>query len=178
MRLGGRGQRNGRATRLQSVAVPVPRPDQPQIRLMHQRRRLQRLPRLLLGQLRGRQLPQLVIDQRQQLLGGLRIALLDLRQDAGHIGHAGGNTTGRADIESIVTLIPRRQLSRNVALMPGHSSQLGHRRPIERGSQQRYGFSARKLHQETVGYLGKPSGRRQIRSIPEAFQKLTGLTTS
>ena len=42
---------------------------QPQIRLMHQGRRLQRLPRLLLGQLRRRQLPQLVIDQRQKLLG-------------------------------------------------------------------------------------------------------------
>ena len=38
---------------------------QPQVSLMHQRRRLQRLPRLLLGQLRGRQLPQFVIDQRQ-----------------------------------------------------------------------------------------------------------------
>ena len=46
--------------------------DQPQVRLMHQRRRLQRLPRLLLGQLRRRQLPQLVIHQRQELLGGLR----------------------------------------------------------------------------------------------------------
>ena len=54
---------------------------------MHQRRRLQRLPRLLVGQLRRRQLPQLVIDQRQELLGRRRIAGIDLRQDAGDVGH-------------------------------------------------------------------------------------------
>ena len=37
---------------------------------MDQRRRLQRLPGLLLGELGRRQLSQLVIDKRQQLLGG------------------------------------------------------------------------------------------------------------
>ena len=60
---------------------------EPEIRLMHQRRRLQRLPRLLLSQLRRRQLPQLVIDQRQKLLRRRRIARFDLRQDAGDVGH-------------------------------------------------------------------------------------------
>ena len=49
---------------------------------MHQRRRLQRLPRFLLGQFLGRQFPQFVVHQRQQLLGGRRIAGFDLRQDA------------------------------------------------------------------------------------------------
>jgi len=45
---------------------------------MYQSRRLQRLPGLLLCQLCGRQLPQLVIHQRQELLGGGRIAGFDL----------------------------------------------------------------------------------------------------
>ena len=35
----------------------------------------------------GRQLAQLVVDQRQQLLGGVRVALLDGGQDAGDVGH-------------------------------------------------------------------------------------------
>ena len=48
---------------------------------MNQRRRLQSLSRLLLNQLLGRQLVQLVIDQGQQLLGGLEVALLDGDQD-------------------------------------------------------------------------------------------------
>ena len=36
----------------------------------------------------GRQLAQLVVDQGQQLLGGLRVALLDGGQDARDVGHA------------------------------------------------------------------------------------------
>ena len=46
---------------------------------MHQSRRLQRLPRLLLRELRRGQLSQLVIDQRQELLGGVWIASFDMR---------------------------------------------------------------------------------------------------
>src|SRR5262245_7897141 len=42
--------------------------------LVDQRRRLQRLSWLFLGQLRGRELAQLVVNQRQQLLGGVRVA--------------------------------------------------------------------------------------------------------
>ena len=57
---------------------------------MHQGGRLQRLAGLLLGQLLGRQLAQLVVDQRQELLGRLRVALLDGREDAGHVGHRHG----------------------------------------------------------------------------------------
>ena len=52
--------------------------DQPEIGLVHQGRGLQRLPRLLLGQFLRGQLPQFVVDQRQKLLGGSRIALFDL----------------------------------------------------------------------------------------------------
>jgi hypothetical protein len=40
-----------------------------------------------MSQLESRQLAQLVVDQRQELLGGRGVALLDGRQDAGNIGH-------------------------------------------------------------------------------------------
>ena len=39
------------------------------------------------GQPGGRELAQLVVDERQQSLGGLRVALLDGGQDAGDVGH-------------------------------------------------------------------------------------------
>jgi hypothetical protein len=48
--------------------------DKPHTQLMHERRCLESLPCLLLGQPHCRQLPQLVIYQRQQLLRRLRIA--------------------------------------------------------------------------------------------------------
>ena len=54
---------------------------------MHQRRRLQRLPRLLLSQFSGRQPPQLFIHQWQQLLRRRRVAGFDLGEDAGDVGH-------------------------------------------------------------------------------------------
>jgi hypothetical protein len=55
--------------------------DQAKIRLVDQSRRLQGLAWLLLGQLLGSQLTQFVVNQRQKLLGCLRIALLDGVQD-------------------------------------------------------------------------------------------------
>jgi hypothetical protein len=61
-------------------AVPtlrLVRIDQPEIRFMNQRRALKGLTRMLPGELLGGQLAQLVIDQRQKLLGCLQIALLD-----------------------------------------------------------------------------------------------------
>ena len=42
-------------------------------------------PGLLLGHLLGRQLPQLVVDQRQKLLGGLGVALFDGGEDSGDV---------------------------------------------------------------------------------------------
>ena len=60
---------------------------QPQVRLVDQGRRLERLAGLLLGQLLRGQPAQLVVDQRQELLGGLRVALLDGGQDARDFGH-------------------------------------------------------------------------------------------
>src|SRR5262245_46827661 len=61
--------------------------NEPQKRLMHQRRRLERLPWLLLGQPSCCQLPQLVVDQRQELLSGLGVARVNTIKNVGHIGH-------------------------------------------------------------------------------------------
>src|SRR5262249_41952288 len=55
--------------------------------LVNQGRRLKRLTWFLLCQFLRRQPAQLVVHQRQQLLRGVRIALLDGGQDAGDVGH-------------------------------------------------------------------------------------------
>ena len=52
------------------------------------RRRLKGLAGLFLGQLPRRQLAQLLVNQRQELLGGMGIALLDAAQDARELVHA------------------------------------------------------------------------------------------
>ena len=79
--------RRRRSGRGRSSAVPRSASDQAQVGLVDQGGGLERLARLLLGQPLRRQLAQLVVDQRQQLLGGVRVALLDGRQDAGHVAH-------------------------------------------------------------------------------------------
>jgi hypothetical protein len=66
------------------VLVPV-RTHQPHISFVHQGRRLECLPRFLPGQLRGRQPAQLLVDERQELLGVVRLALLDGGQTVGHV---------------------------------------------------------------------------------------------
>ena len=62
--------------------------DQPEVGLVDQGGRLQRLAGRLLGQLPRRQPPQFVVDQRQELLGRLRVALLDGGQDARDVVHS------------------------------------------------------------------------------------------
>ena len=47
---------------------------------MHERRRVQRLPRFLLRHLRGREFAQLAVNERQQFLGGLRITVFNRLQ--------------------------------------------------------------------------------------------------
>ena len=54
---------------------------------MHQGRGLQRLAGFLVGQLLRRQLAQLLVDQRQKLVGRMGIALLNGGQDAGNLTH-------------------------------------------------------------------------------------------
>lgn len=51
-------------------------------------RRLQRLSRLLLGHLGCGKLVQLFVHERQELLCGVEIALLDLGQDLRDAGHS------------------------------------------------------------------------------------------
>jgi hypothetical protein len=61
------------------------RADQTKIGLMNQRRWLECLARLLVGQALGGQPAQLVVDQRQQLISGLGAARG--LQDSGDIAH-------------------------------------------------------------------------------------------
>ena len=70
--------------------------DQPQVRLVDQGRRLERLAGLLLASLCGRQPAQLVVDQRQELRRGTGVALLDGVQDAGHLIHRQYRSTGES----------------------------------------------------------------------------------
>src|SRR5262249_21188977 len=79
------------------AAVPVPFlvvPDQAQVGLVNQGGGLERLSRLLVGQLLGGELAQLVVDQRQELLCGRGVALLDGGQDAGDFTHVGSLPRG------------------------------------------------------------------------------------
>src|SRR5262249_25422231 len=64
--------------------VPVHKPD---VGFVDQGRGLEGLADLLVGHLLGRQPPQLVIDERQELLGGVLIALLQGPEDAGDLVH-------------------------------------------------------------------------------------------
>jgi len=60
---------------------------EPQPRLMDERRRLQGLAGGFVGHPGRREPPQFVIDQREQLLGGLRVARLSAVEDVCHVGH-------------------------------------------------------------------------------------------
>jgi hypothetical protein len=60
-----------------------------QIRLMDQRRCLKRLARRFVSHLLSRQPAQLIVNQRHQLLGCARIALLNRTQDARDVTHFG-----------------------------------------------------------------------------------------
>ena len=56
---------------------------------------LERLSWFLLSQFLGGKLPQLIVDQRQELLGRARVALLDLIQNPRYFAHAGNRTARR-----------------------------------------------------------------------------------
>lgn len=64
---------------------------------MNEGRRLQRLTRVFLGHLLCREPPQLLVDQRQKLLGRLQIALLNGAQNSRDIGHAVSPQTAQRD---------------------------------------------------------------------------------
>jgi hypothetical protein len=70
---------------------------------MHQGRGLERLPRLLLSESSGRQFSKLVVHQRQQPIGGLRITLIDLNQDTRHLAHGAIVRRSKAHIQTLAT---------------------------------------------------------------------------
>ena len=71
---------------------------QAHVGLMHQRGGLEGLAWFLLGQLLGGEFAQFIVDQRQELLGSVRITLLDGRQDARNFTH-GAPVSGHASDE-------------------------------------------------------------------------------
>ena len=68
---------------------------QAQVGLVHQGGGLQGLTRLFLGQLVRRQFAQFVVDERQELLGRVRLAALDSTQDLGEAVHHGPVVGGK-----------------------------------------------------------------------------------
>ena len=87
--------RLGRGGEEVTAAVPgrlVPLADQAQVGLVNEGGGLERLPRLFLRQLLRGQLAQLVVDERQQPAGGLRVVVFDGVQQLRDIFHdAQGN---------------------------------------------------------------------------------------
>ena len=83
---------HGGRRRREEMAAPaetLPRAfsGQPQVRFVHQRRRLERLPRLLAGEFLCGQLAKLVVDKRQELIDGIRIAAFDCCKDTSDFVH-------------------------------------------------------------------------------------------
>src|SRR5262249_8051547 len=75
-----------------SAIAPVrslPCANQAQIRLVDQRRCLERLARFFVSQLLRGELAQLVVHQGEQFLGGVRVAVFDGGEDASDFGHCG-----------------------------------------------------------------------------------------
>jgi hypothetical protein len=71
-----------------TVPVLLVTSDQAQIGLVDQRRGVERLARLLPRQLLRRQFAEFVVDQRQELRGGGRVALLDGGQEVSDFAQA------------------------------------------------------------------------------------------
>ena len=64
----------------------------------YQRRRVERLPRLLACHLRTREFAQLVVHQRQELLRGVCIAGFNHVQDLGYVGYADSEFASRGAV--------------------------------------------------------------------------------
>lgn len=77
----------GRRREEMSAAVELLVAHQPQVCFMHQGGRVERLARLLLRELRGGELAQLVIDERQQIRGRLLVATVGCFEESCYVGH-------------------------------------------------------------------------------------------
>jgi hypothetical protein len=66
-----------------AVPLPVGAPRQPEVRLVHKRGRLERVPRLLAREARRRKRTQFVVHERQKLLRSRRVAGVNGVQDPG-----------------------------------------------------------------------------------------------
>ncbi len=91
---------HGLGSRLKEAPAAVPVPDfvyidEPDISVMDHRGGVQRLPRLLLASVAAANVRRSPIHQRQQLPCRRRIAGLDLRQDAGDVGHRENSGAGK-----------------------------------------------------------------------------------
>src|SRR5262249_5504651 len=99
---------HGLGCRGEEMAAAVPllsllRVYQPQVRFMDQGRGLQGLTRFLLRQPLRRQLAQLVIHQRQQMLRGGWVAGFDGVQDVGDVGHVDEHIARGRGSQAVVT---------------------------------------------------------------------------
>jgi hypothetical protein len=81
--LGGGGEEMGAIFKGRVFAADQAHPD-----LMHQGGGLERVTRRAVGHFIRRELAQFRIDQRQQLIGGLRVAVLDGLKNAGHVAQS------------------------------------------------------------------------------------------
>src|SRR5262245_18221748 len=92
-----------------AAAVPVPFlsvPDQAQVGLVTQGCRLEGLAGPLAGQLLGGEPPQLLVDQWQELAGGVRVALLVGRQDPRDLVHTWPSGGARRTQRSATSRVP------------------------------------------------------------------------
>jgi hypothetical protein len=104
-----------------AAAVPLLRVihiHQPQVRLVHQRRRLQRLPGLLVHQPLRCQLPQFLINERQQLFRRNGIALLNRGEDACDLIHGSVLRDERGSMTRCNRVRPIRPAERRVKRRP------------------------------------------------------------
>ena len=101
----------GRGGEEVAAAVPVlwPPADQAEAGLMNQGGGLERLPRLHRPETDGGQLPEFVVDEREQLLRGPGVALVDGRQDAGDVRRTAVGTTRRGGSRGVLGAGVRRE---------------------------------------------------------------------
>jgi hypothetical protein len=90
-------RRRGEEVSARLPSLRVGNINEPQIGVVNQRRRLQRLARFLTGELGDSKLSQLVIDQRKKLLCSLRLTLLDRLQNLCDSGHEASVDARRAN---------------------------------------------------------------------------------